>query len=45
MALLATDPVCLLVDDDGDVVVPMRFAAGVQAVKQGIRTRILMYRG
>lgn len=43
--MLATDPACLALDDDGDVVVPLRWLRGVEAVAQGVRQRLLLFRG
>jgi hypothetical protein len=47
MPLLATDPIDLLLDDDGDIVVveDLRLSSGVAAVAQGIRIRIQSFRG
>lgn len=48
MALLATDPVDLLLDSDGDIVVrdgDLVWARGVDAVAQIIRIRLLMFKG
>ena len=32
-------------DDNGDLIVPLRYVAGIQSVAQGIRIRILTFRG
>lgn len=42
-----TDPVDLLLDDDGDLVVgtDLEFSRGVQAVAQGVRIRLLTFLG
>jgi hypothetical protein len=48
MAPLLTDPVCLLLTEDGDLdrsAHRLQFARGVDAVVQGVRTRMLLVRG
>ena len=47
MALLVTEPVSLLLDVDGDLDMTngLRFATGLTAVMQGVRTRLGMFRG
>ena len=47
MALLATDPIDLLLDSDGDMVVDsdLHFSTGAEAVAQGIRIRLQMFKG
>lgn len=42
---LESDPICLLLDDDHDIVVPFRFARGSAAVKQGIHSRWKLIKG
>ncbi len=44
-SLLETDRVCLACDDDGDLIVPLRFLAGVDACVQGARVRMRMFKG
>jgi hypothetical protein len=41
----STDIVDFLQDEDGDLVIPLQHAAGVQAAKQGIRDRLLLFKG
>lgn len=45
MAYLVTDPICLATDRDGDIIVPLQWARGLDAVVQGCRTRLRMVRG
>lgn len=45
MALLITDPIDWELDDDNDVVIPLRYTRGLQAVEQGIRIRLQMIKG
>jgi hypothetical protein len=42
---LETDPICLLLDDDHDLVVPLQFARGTVAARQGMDTRLNLIRG
>ena len=42
---LETDPICLALEENGDVVIPMRYLAGLDAVVQGVVTRLRMIRG
>ncbi len=42
--MLATDPIDFLLDDDGDLVIPLQFSRGLPAVAQGIRCRVLLFR-
>lgn len=43
--MLSTDPIDFLLDDDGDLVMPLQFSRGLPAVAQGIRVRTLLVRG
>lgn len=43
--MLSTDPIDFLLDDDGDLVMPLQFSRGLPAVAQGIRCRMLLFRG
>jgi hypothetical protein len=45
VALLETTPVVFALDEDGDLIIPLRRLAGIPAVVQGVRTRLLMFRG
>lgn len=46
MALLATDPVDWALDPTtGDLIIPIRFTRGLEAVAQGIRFRLQLVRG
>lgn len=45
MALLITDPVVFARDADGHLAFPLRTVSGLEAVRIGIRTRLLMCRG
>lgn len=42
---LVTDPICLKLDADGDVVVPLQFVRGADAVRQGIDSRLRLIKG
>ena len=46
--MLSTDPIDLLLDQDGDLVITggrLQFSTGLTAVVQGIRIRLLTFRG
>lgn len=45
MALLSTDLVDWALDDAGDLIMPIRYTSGIEAVAQGIRIRCLLVRG
>jgi hypothetical protein len=45
MALLEIDPVDWKLDDDNDLIIPLQYVAGQQAVVQGIRIRLQLWRG
>jgi hypothetical protein len=45
MARLITEPVDFLLGPSGDLVLPLRFARGMQAVAQRVRIRLQMFRG
>lgn len=45
MALLVTDPVCFGRTADGDLEIPLRLAAGLEAVAIGVRSRLLLFAG
>lgn len=45
MAPLESDPVTLATDESGDLIVPLRFATGLDAVVQGARVRMQLIRG
>lgn len=40
--MLSTDGVCFALDDDGQLVVPLRRISGVAAVRQGVHCRLKM---
>ncbi len=42
---LATDPIDFELDDDFQLIVPIRFVRGLAAVRQGVRIRLSMARG
>ncbi len=42
---LETDPIDWELDADGDIIVPIRYIRGLPAVAQGIRVRLLMFKG
>ncbi len=42
---LATDPIDFELDDDFQLIVPIRFVSGLAAVRQGVRIRLRMARG
>lgn len=41
----STDIVDFLQDENGDIVIPLQHTSGVQAARQGIRDRLLLFRG
>lgn len=43
--VLEDAPVTLALDEDGDVIVPLRFLRGLEAVAQGVRVRMQMFKG
>jgi hypothetical protein len=43
--MTSNDPIDLLQDENGDVVIPLQHARGLQAARQGIRNRLLLFRG
>ena len=43
--MLSTDPIDFLLDDDGDIVIPLQFSRGLPAVAQALRIRVLLFRG
>jgi len=43
--MLETDPVDWKLDDDNDLIIPLRYTKGIQAVLQGIRIRLQLWRG
>ncbi len=48
MALISTDPIDLLLDSEGDLVIQdgkLQFSSGLPGVAQGIRIRLLTFRG
>lgn len=45
MPLLETDPIDLELDENNDVLIPMRHTSGLKGVAQGIKIRLLMVRG
>ena len=45
MALLETDPVDWALDADGDLIMPITYTRGPEAVAQGIRRALLLVRG
>lgn len=45
MPLLETDPIDLELDDDNNLIIPMRHTYGLKGVAQGIKVRLLMVRG
>lgn len=42
--MLSTDGVCFALDDDGQLIVPLRRISGVPAVRQGIHCRLRMFK-
>jgi hypothetical protein len=42
---LANEPIDFKLDADGDLVVPIQFVSGLEAVAQGIRVRLKLFRG
>lgn len=42
---LSTDPIDFLLDDDGDIVIPLTFSRGLQASAQSVRIALLLFRG
>ncbi len=45
MALLEADPVDWELDDNNDLIIPLRYTSGIAAVAQGIRIRLQLWRG
>ena len=45
MALLETDPVDWALDEDGDLIIPIRYTRGLAAVRQGQLIRMRFVRG
>jgi hypothetical protein len=45
VALLETDPVDWALDAAGDLIMPIRYTRGIEAVAQGIRIRLMLVRG
>lgn len=43
--MLATDQVDWALDEDGDLIMPIRYTRGLDAVAQGIRIRLRLVRG
>lgn len=43
--MLSTDPIDLLLDANGDLVIPVQFVSGLQAVIQRVKIRLQMFRG
>lgn len=43
--MLSTDPIDWQLDDDGDLVIPIRYTSNLAGVKQAIRIRVLAVRG
>lgn len=43
--MAATDPVDWKLDDDGDLVIPIVYTTGLEAVRQGIRIRLRLVKG
>lgn len=43
--MLITDPVDWELDDDNDLIIPLRYTSGLAAVAQGARIRLNMIRG
>ncbi len=42
---LATDPIDWALDDDFQLIVPIRYLRGLPAVRQGVRVRLMMAKG
>lgn len=42
--MLSTDGVCFALDDNGQLIVPLRRISGVAAVRQGIHCRLKMFK-
>lgn len=45
MTLLEGDPVDWELDNDNDLIIPIRYTSGIAAVVQGIRIRLQLWRG
>jgi hypothetical protein len=45
MALLETDPIDWELDENNDLIIPLRYTSGIEAVAQGIRIRLQLWRG
>lgn len=43
--ILSTDPIDWLLDNNGDLVIPLQHVRGIDAVRQGIQVRLRMIRG